>query len=80
MAAVAAPAALAADALPPGFATPGATEAFRATGIGAQIYACAAAPDGRLTWILREPVATLLDAAGKTIGRHFAGPTWEAAD
>ena len=72
--------ALAADVLPPGFETKGATEAFRAIGIGAQIYACKAAPDGRLKWTYRDPVATLIDAAGTTMARHFAGPTWEATD
>ena len=30
-------------------------------------------------WQFREPVATLL-VAGKTVGRHYAGPTWEMSD
>jgi hypothetical protein len=46
---------------------------------GAQIYECKAAADGRLLWQFREPIATLL-VDGKTVGRHFAGPTWELAD
>lgn len=46
---------------------------------GAQIYECAAAADGALAWKFREPIATLL-RDGKTVGRHFAGPSWEFAD
>jgi Protein of unknown function (DUF3455) len=46
---------------------------------GAQVYECKADPSGKLTWQFREPVATLM-AAGKTVGRHYAGPTWELAD
>src|SRR6185436_2205701 len=34
---------------------------------------------GALAWQFREPVATLL-SNGKTLGRHYAGPTWELAD
>jgi hypothetical protein len=45
---------------------------------GAQIYECAAGPRG-LAWKLREPIATLL-ADGKTVGRHYAGPSWELTD
>ncbi len=46
---------------------------------GAQIYECKADPAGAMTWQFREPIATLL-VDGKTVGRHFAGPSWEAAD
>jgi hypothetical protein len=46
---------------------------------GAQIYVCTKNAAGALNWTFREPVATLLDE-GKTVGRHFAGPTWEFAD
>lgn len=46
---------------------------------GAQIYECKAAADGKLEWIFREPIATLL-ADGKTVGRHYAGPSWESSD
>src|SRR5258708_21284799 len=30
-------------------------------------------------WSFREPIATLL-VDGKTIGRHYAGPSWEHSD
>ena len=46
---------------------------------GAQIYDCKAGADGKLVWQFREPIATLL-VDGKTVGRHFAGPSWELAD
>jgi hypothetical protein len=43
--------------------------------VGAQIYECKADPNGRIAWQFREPIASLL-RDGKTVGRHFAGPTW----
>jgi hypothetical protein len=46
---------------------------------GAQIYVCAKNAGGGLNWAFREPVAALL-AEGKTVGRHFVGPTWEFVD
>ena len=46
---------------------------------GAQIYVCAKNAAGALNWTFREPLATLLEE-GKTVGRHFVGPTWEFAD
>jgi Protein of unknown function (DUF3455) len=49
---------------------------------GVQIYRCKSAKDdaARLEWQLKEPEADLFDHAGHKIGRHYAGPTWEAAD
>ncbi|WP_207541293.1 DUF3455 domain-containing protein [Sabulicella rubraurantiaca] len=46
---------------------------------GAQIYECRAGADGRLSWAFREPIATLLEG-GRTVGRHYAGPSWELAE
>jgi Protein of unknown function (DUF3455) len=46
---------------------------------GAQIYECKAGDGGKLAWAFREPIATLLQD-GKTVGRHYAGPTWEHQD
>jgi hypothetical protein len=48
-------------------------------GVGAQVYECKAGSDGKLAWSFREPIATLL-SNGKTVGRHYAGPTWEDVD
>jgi hypothetical protein len=45
---------------------------------GAQIYECRAGTDGRLGWQFREPIATLM-ASGRTVGQHYAGPTWQTA-
>jgi hypothetical protein len=46
---------------------------------GAQVYQCEPGPGGRTVWTFREPIATLI-SDGKTIGRHYAGPTWELDD
>jgi Protein of unknown function (DUF3455) len=42
---------------------------------GVQIYAC----DGAV-WRLLAPRATLTGDNGMALGRHYAGPTWEARD
>jgi hypothetical protein len=65
--------------IPETIAAPGETAVATMHAEGAQIYECKADAGGRLTWQFREPVATLfLD--GKTVGRHYAGPTWEHGD
>ena len=46
---------------------------------GAQIYECKPDASGKLAWQFREPIATLF-RDGKTVGRHFTGPSWELAD
>jgi Protein of unknown function (DUF3455) len=46
---------------------------------GAQVYECKTGPDGKLAWQFREPIATLI-VDGKTVGRHYAGPSWELLD
>ena len=46
---------------------------------GAQVYACKAGGDGKLAWVFREPIATLI-LGGQTVGRHYAGPIWEHMD
>ena len=65
--------------LPAAIAAPGETVVLAAHAEGAQVYECKAGADGKLTWVFREPVATLL-ADGKTVGRHYAGPSWEHTD
>lgn len=47
---------------------------------GVQIYTCQAGADQKLSWTLKVPEAELFDAGGKSIGRHFAGPTWKHND
>ena len=46
---------------------------------GAQVYHCKLNGEGKLAWQFREPVATLLEN-GETVGRHYAGPSWEMRD
>jgi len=46
---------------------------------GAQIYECKGDASGKLVWQFREPIATLI-GGGRTVGRHYAGPTWELVD
>jgi hypothetical protein len=48
-------------------------------GVGAQVYECKVGSDGKLAWSFREPIAALI-LNGKTVGRHYAGPTWEDVD
>ena len=46
---------------------------------GAQIYECKVDAGGKLASQFREPIAALL-IDGRTVGRHYAGPSWELAD
>ncbi|WP_213949876.1 DUF3455 domain-containing protein [Luteibacter sp. dw_328] len=57
-------------------AKPSAIEAF---GKGVQIYTCKPAA-ATYAWTLKAPEATLSDAKGNVIGKHFAGPSWQAND
>lgn len=49
---------------------------------GVQIYECRAKKDqaGTYEWAFVAPEADLFDARGSRIGRHYAGPHWEASD
>jgi len=51
-------------------------------GSGVQIYACRPSPQNaaQFVWTLEAPAADLADRAGKDVGRHYEGPTWEAND
>jgi hypothetical protein len=63
-------------AAPASFGVSGRSVLLAAHGVGAQIYECKPQPGGGNGWSFREPVASLF-VDGETIGRHFAGPTWE---
>jgi hypothetical protein len=65
--------------LPDAIAAPGETVVLTVHAEGAQVYDCKAGADGKLAWAFREPIATLM-ADGKTVGRHYAGPSWEHSD
>lgn len=55
---------------------------FETAATGVQIYQCNARKDepARYEWIFQSPVADLFDKRGNKIGKHYAGPTWEAND
>lgn len=65
--------------MPDAIAAPGEIEIAKFHAVGAQIYECKPDANGKLVWQFREPIASLF-AGGNTVGRHFAGPTWELAD
>jgi hypothetical protein len=57
------------------------TLALQAQASGFQIYTCVANGDAsRFAWALQGPEAELFDSAGRKIGKHYAGPTWESVD
>lgn len=65
--------------VPAAVAAPDETTVATFKGEGAQIYECKAGTDSKLTWVFREPIAALI-LDDKTVGRHYAGPTWEDVD
>ncbi len=50
--------------------------------VGVQIYECQAikGEPAAFRWIFKAPEAELRNQAGMVVGRHYAGPTWEAND
>lgn len=69
----------AAAELPAAIAAPGEAMIVQLHAVGAQLYECKQAADGKPAWQFREPIAALI-ADGKTVARHYAGPTWENDD
>jgi hypothetical protein len=53
--------------------------AIQMVGRGVQIYSCQPAGTS-FAWKLKGPDAVLYASVGKPAGRHFAGPSWQAAD
>jgi hypothetical protein len=48
---------------------------------GVQVYECRAKAGAvGHEWVFVAPEAELLDAQGRQVGKHYAGPHWEAAD
>jgi Protein of unknown function (DUF3455) len=67
----------AAAELPDAIAAKGETVVLRVQAVGAQIYECKASQSAtQPSWQFREPIASLFQD-DKTIGRHYAGPSWE---
>ena len=60
----------------------GATQTMATTGVGEITYECREKKDmaGAHEWAFVAPVATLYSMDRKTVGKYYAGPTWEAAD
>jgi len=66
--------------VPPELRPPeGANLILRAHAKGDQIYICKQ-QNAQYSWTLKAPEAQLFDEKGQVLGRHFAGPTWEASD
>jgi len=63
---------------------PGANESLKmiVSAKGVQIYECRARKDqvGEYEWAFVAPEADLFDSRGNRVGRHYAGPHWEATD
>jgi hypothetical protein len=68
--------------VPAALEVPGApsTPRLHALGRGVQIYVCTANPDGSYAWVFSAPDATLFDDQQRSIGKHYAGPSWELDD
>jgi hypothetical protein len=49
---------------------------------GVQIYECTAkaGQPASYEWVFRAPEADLVDSGGRSVGKHYAGPTWESRD
>jgi hypothetical protein len=72
------------------FTPPEVTEALRppagqavyleARASGVQIYECSRKSDSAYEWTFQAPEASLSDASGRALGKHYAGPTWESTD
>jgi hypothetical protein len=65
--------------VPDAIAAKGETAVLQVHAVGAQIYECKEATGGQLLWQFREPIASLF-REGKTVGLHYAGPSWEIDD
>jgi uncharacterized protein DUF3455 len=55
---------------------------LEALATGVQIYECTSRRDDPSTyeWAFRAPEAALADRSGRSLGKHYAGPTWESVD
>lgn len=77
------PSALAPPDVPAQLRAPAGQSVFlEALATGVQIYECTAKADQPSTfeWVFRAPEAALADRSGRSIGKHYAGPTWESVD
>jgi Protein of unknown function (DUF3455) len=82
---VALTAAAAGESVPDSLAPPaGLKRVLEASAVGVQIYRCGppktAGGAAAAVWNFEAPRATLSDQRGAEVGKHYAGPTWEATD
>jgi len=68
--------------IPAALQAPGETLLMVVPARGVQIYECRSRKDQPATyeWAFIAPQATLFDTAGRKIGDHYEGPTWESDD
>ena len=69
-------------ALPAALVAPNERHVERIAAAGVQVYECRAKPGaaGAFEWAFVAPEALLRDGNGAAVGRHYAGPHWEAPD
>ena len=53
---------------------------LEALATGVQIYECSQKSDSSYEWSFKAPEASLADRSGHSLGKHYAGPTWESSD
>lgn len=58
---------------------PGAKLVLHAQAKGNQVYTCKA-QNAQYSWAFKQPDAELFNERGKSIGHHFAGPSWQFSD
>jgi len=66
------------DELPASIKPAGLSVYLEVPATGVQIYTCGKNDAGAPTWVFKAPDAQLFDTQKKQIGKHYAGPTWEA--
>jgi hypothetical protein len=66
------------DELPAALKPAGLSVYLEVPATGVQIYVCGKNDAGAAAWTFKAPEADLFDTQKKQIGKHFAGPTWEA--
>jgi hypothetical protein len=66
----------------PGALRPAASQTLHleALATGVQVYECSQKADSTYEWVFKAPEATLTSRSGKSLGKHYAGPTWESGD
>ena len=80
---LASPLALAQSDLPEPVRVPaGHKMVMKAVGVGELTYECRAkaGDPAAFEWVFVGPVAKLMDASNKEVGKDYAGPTWESTD